>query len=129
MPKLFDFLWWFRQTVTPIIAKLYYRRCNALTRSKHCSLTTVFYHLKGWYWSTIALQLLYNHLSSGGVLSNRCTRAMHFVWLHSTLQDGLTALHVASFKGHHKVVELLLGAWANPNLRDKVKTVLWYSYN
>ena len=40
---------------------------------------------------------------------------------HSTLQNGVTALHLASFKGHHKVVELLLGAWANPNLRDKVK--------
>ena len=45
------------------------------------------------------------------------------MWLHSTLQDGLTALHVASFKGHQEVVEVLLRAWANPNLRDKVKTV------
>ena len=43
------------------------------------------------------------------------------MWLYSTLQDGVTALHVASFKGHHEVVELLLGAWANPNLRDKVQ--------
>ena len=50
------------------------------------------------------------------------------MWLHSTLQDGLTALHVASYKGHLEVVELLLGAWANPNLRDKVKTVQWYAY-
>ena len=41
--------------------------------------------------------------------------------LHSTLQNGVTALHLASFKSHHKVVEVLLGAWANPNLRDKVK--------
>ena len=36
-------------------------------------------------------------------------------------QDGVTALHVASYKGHLKVVELLLANWANPNLRDKVK--------
>ena len=44
------------------------------------------------------------------------------MWLHSTLQeDGVTALHVASFRGHHKVVELLLANWANPNIRDKVK--------
>ena len=50
------------------------------------------------------------------------------MWLCSTLQDDLTALHVASFKGHQEVVELLLGAWANPNLRDKVKTVQWCAY-
>ena len=50
------------------------------------------------------------------------------MWLHSILQGGVTALHVASFKGHQEVVELLLGAWANPNLRDKVKTVQWCAY-
>ena len=41
---------------------------------------------------------------------------------HSTIQDGWTALELASNKGHHKVVELLLGAGANPNLQDKVRT-------
>ena len=46
------------------------------------------------------------------------------MWLHSTLQvNGATALHIASYKGHLEVVELLLANWANPNLRDKVKTV------
>ena len=39
------------------------------------------------------------------------------------IQDGFTALHAASFKGHLEVVELLLAYWANPNIRDKVKTV------
>ena len=45
------------------------------------------------------------------------------MWLYSPLQDGLTALHVASYKGHLEVVEVLLANWANPNIRDKVKTV------
>ena len=36
------------------------------------------------------------------------------------LQDGHTALRTASFNGQHKVVELLLGAGANPDLQDKV---------
>ena len=31
------------------------------------------------------------------------------------------ALKAASYKGHHKVVELLLGAGANPDLQDKVR--------
>ena len=37
------------------------------------------------------------------------------------MQDGETALNRASFNGHHKVVELLLGAGANPDLQNKVK--------
>ena len=37
------------------------------------------------------------------------------------IQDGLTALERASFSGHHKVVELLLRAGANPDLQDKVR--------
>ena len=41
------------------------------------------------------------------------------------IQEGHTALRVASFSGHHKVVELLLGAGANPNVQDKVKTVMY----
>ena len=41
---------------------------------------------------------------------------------HSTIQDGWTALKQASFRGHHKVVEVLLRSGANPNLQDKVST-------
>ena len=42
--------------------------------------------------------------------------------IHFTIQDGYTALRTASFNGQHKVVELLLGAGANPDLQDKVRT-------
>ena len=41
---------------------------------------------------------------------------------HSTIQDGWTALQLASNRGHQKVVEVLLGAGANPNIQDKVST-------
>ena len=41
---------------------------------------------------------------------------------HSTIQDGWTALEAASNRGHHKVVEVLLRAGANPNLQNKVST-------
>ena len=41
---------------------------------------------------------------------------------HFTIQDGWTALKQASFNGHHKVVELLLGAGANSDLQNKVRT-------
>ena len=37
-------------------------------------------------------------------------------------QNGQTALIISSFNDHHKVVELLLGAGANPDLQDKVRT-------
>ena len=37
------------------------------------------------------------------------------------MQDGWTALGKASFYGHHKVVELLLGAGASPDLQDVVR--------
>ena len=42
--------------------------------------------------------------------------------IHFAIQDGYTALRTASFNGHHKVVELLLVAGANPDLQDKVRT-------
>ena len=42
---------------------------------------------------------------------------------HSTIQDGETALERASINGHHKVVELLLRAGANPDLQNKVRIV------
>ena len=44
---------------------------------------------------------------------------------HFTIQNGDTELDRASIKGHHKVVELLLGAGANPDVQDKVKTVMY----
>ena len=39
---------------------------------------------------------------------------------YPTIQDGQTALEQASIKGHYNVVEFLLGAGANPDLKDKV---------
>ena len=42
--------------------------------------------------------------------------------MHLFTQNGWTALEQASFNGHHKVVELLLGAGANPDLQDVVRT-------
>jgi len=51
-----------------------------------------------------------------------CSKAILVGLTHSTIQDGETALEQASFKGHQKVVELLLGAEANPDLQDKVST-------
>ena len=39
-----------------------------------------------------------------------------------TIQYGVRALHQASSEGHQKVVELLLGAGAKPDLQDKVET-------
>ena len=58
----------------------------------------------------------------GVLLSPVIVEPSHVVTLtHSTIQDGWTALKQASNKGHHKVVELLLGAGANPDLQDKVR--------
>ena len=57
-------------------------------------------------------------LSTVSVEPSRCSS-------HSTIQNGWTALKSASFNGHHKVVELLLGAVANPDLQDKVRTVVY----
>ena len=42
-------------------------------------------------------------------------------YLSITIQNGETALDRASYEGHHKVVELLLGAGTNPDLQDKVR--------
>ena len=59
----------------------------------------------------------------GVLLSTVIVERSHVVTLtHSTVQNGVTALETASIKGHHKVVELLLGAGANPNLQNKVRT-------
>ena len=59
-----------------------------------------------------------------GVLSsNYHSKAISFSYKHPfTIQDGYTALTTASFNGHHKMVELLLGAGANPDLQVKVRT-------
>ena len=59
----------------------------------------------------------------GVLVSTVIVELSHVVaFTHSTIQDGRTSLKAASFKGHHKVVELLLGAGANPDLQDKVRT-------
>ena len=59
----------------------------------------------------------------GVLLSTAIVEPSHVVTLtHSTIQNGWTALKRASFNDHHKVVELLLGAGANPDLQDKVRT-------
>ena len=46
----------------------------------------------------------------------------YVIELQSTTQNGRTALTAASFYGHYKVAELLLGAGANPDQQDKVRT-------
>ena len=62
-------------------------------------------------------------LYQGVLLSTVIVEPSHVVTLtHSTIQNDETALDRASFNGHHKVVELLLGARANPDLQDKVRT-------
>ena len=58
----------------------------------------------------------------GVLLSTVIVEPSHVATLtHSTIQDGWTALKSASNKGHHKVVEVLLGAGANPDLQSKVR--------
>ena len=64
----------------------------------------------------------------GVVLSTVIVEPSHVVTVtQSTIQHGWTALKQASNGGHHKVVELLLGAGANPDLQDKVRTVVCMS--
>ena len=57
----------------------------------------------------------------GVLLSTVIVEPSHVVTLtHSTIQNGWTALKAASFKGHLKVVEVLLGAGAKPDIQDQV---------
>ena len=59
----------------------------------------------------------------GVLLSTVIVEPSHVVALtHSIIQNNETALDLASYKGHHKVVELLLAAGANSDLQDKVRT-------
>ena len=59
----------------------------------------------------------------GVLLSTVIVEPSHVVTLtHFTIQNGVTALKAASIEGHHKVIELLLRAGANPDLQVKVRT-------
>ena len=61
----------------------------------------------------------------GVLLSTVIVEPSHVVtFTHSTIQVGMTALERASASGHHKVVELLLGGGAKPDIQDKVRTVV-----
>ena len=70
-----------------------------------------------------SLLFSYCNISYQGVLlSTVIVEPSHVVTLtHSTIQDGWTALEASSNEGHHKVVELLIGAGSNPDLQDKVR--------
>ena len=64
-----------------------------------------------------------SNLNSGVLSQTVILKLFHVVTItHLTVQDGWTSLRTSSFNGHHKVVELLLGAKANPDLQDKVRT-------
>ena len=72
----------------------------------------------------MALLLSYFNLKFKCTVSNCHSKAVSCIVTITlfALQNGQTALTIASSKGHHKVVELLLGAGANPDLQDKVRT-------
>ena len=63
----------------------------------------------------------------GVLLSTVIVEPSHVSLTHSTIQNGYTALRESSANGHPKVVGLLLGAGANPDLQDKVRTVVCMS--
>ena len=45
------------------------------------------------------------------------------------IQDGLTALARAAYKGHEQVVDVLLKAGAKPDIQDKVIECVYADYN
>ena len=56
------------------------------------------------------------------LISSNGDTNLKFRYTVSSNSKAKTALRTFSFNGHHKVVELLLGAGANPDLQDKVRT-------
>ena len=59
----------------------------------------------------------------GVLLSTVIVEPSHVVSLTcSIIQNNETPLDLASYKGHHNVVELLLAAGASSDLQDKVRT-------
>ena len=66
-------------------------------------------------------KLLLSYLNTDIVIHQ--PQLFHVVTItHFIIQNSDTALMQASFKGHHGVVELLLGAGANPDMQNKVST-------
>lgn len=49
--------------------------------------------------------------------------------VNSTVQDGMTALHLAAIGGHTSGVQLLIEARADLNLKDKVPYIVKWTCN
>ena len=66
--------------------------------------------------------------------SKTCTTVNSHPHVHYIPQDGRTALMQASFRGHHKVVDLLTNAGAAGDVQDEVclrnqKTAYYYQFS
>ena len=77
-------------------------------------------------WMSLQLTVMYKSLLANYFNTdiNRTVigQPSHVVTItHSTIQSGWTALQQASREGHQKVVELLLGAGAKPDLQNMVR--------
>ena len=85
------------------------------------SLSSAFYHLQN------AAQVIQLNTQTHIKMMNSSAKFYnHLVTCtHSIIQDGKTALRKASYRGYHKIVELLLKAGANPDLQDKVRIRKW----
>ena len=72
------------------------------------------------------MTLLLSHFDRGSNLHLGVTLSYNYYLMQLQCpllpQNGQTALTATSFYGHYKVAELLLGAGANPDLQDKVRT-------